>query len=446
MQFLSEDDLQGIVQEAGGSRAYQYADQQISKNADFLLGDAIIELKQLNDEGFSKPERQRKLAELFLAIDNERPVVVLDPAALDDEGRKKYRGIVEGPIKGAIAKARKQLLQSRLKFPSAQGSILWVVNNGYMSLDDETLKEIVTNRARQDTSQIDGIIVSGCYFHSDGFEGPVLFPITYIPLNTGFGFSAFKNLHSSWNAFAGRFMTAVVRGEQAPGLKQPINDIYFDLDGVRYIRPSPSLGQPSDFFVNGRPRKNSSGINICPPVALVVPELTRADHALVLATADEPNGPLASYEEWQAHIDEAKGASSPLKPLVTIPVSSEDWLIWCKTSNISPSLNSLRNYSLEKFQAQIAMLIENATERKNDSVVLSSYVLAITEEIGRDQANDVSHIVAVREHPDGRSSVRPIVANLRIFHEHAVALAAAYSFGESKDSILWQIDERYSWK
>lgn len=445
MYALSEADIEGIVVEAGGSRAHPDADERDLKSADFVIDDALIELKLLDDEGFSKPERQLKLAKLFLALDRDRPIVVLDPRNLPEADQRKYRGIIGGPLKGAVSKARNQLIQSRSEFPDAKGSILWVVNNGYMALDHDTLQQDVANRVRQDTSNIDGVVVSGCYFHSDGFEGVVLWPMTYVPINAGYNFTAFEKLQDSWNIFTERFMTDVVRGKHAAGRKLAVSDVTFDIDGVRFVRPAPSLGQSSDFFINGRPRANSSGIEKCPPVALIVPGLTRADHAIVLAAVGAADGPLVSYERWLDHLKDADQASEPTKPLVLIPVSAEAWLIWCKDKGETPSLTALRSFAHDDFTSQMTALLANAQERKEGGVVLSSYMLAVTEEIGQDRGNDVSHIAAVRERLDGEPFIKPVVENLRMFHEHAVALAAAYSFSEGKGAVLWQKDRRYSW-
>lgn len=445
MFALSEADIAGIVAQAGGFRAHPDADRRELPGADFLVDRTLIELKLLDDEGFSKPARQSKLAKLFLALDPDRPVVVLDPQNLSETDQRKYRSIIEGPLKNAIGKARDQLVQSRSELTDSDGSVLWIVNTGYMALDHDTLQEVVANRVRQDTSKIDGVIVSGCYFHSDGFDGVVLWTMTYVPINIAYNFTAFERLQDSWNAFAERFMTEVVLGKQEAGKKLAVIDISFDVDGVRFVRPAPSLGQPSDFFVNGRPRANSSGIEECPPVALIVPKLSMTEHAMVLAAVGETDGPLSSYDRWCDHVTSASKAAKPTKPLVAIPVAAEGWLRWCQDTDEKPSLMALRSYAHHGFTEQMTALLSNSRERKKERVVLSSYILAVTEEIGQDRANDVSHIAAVREHPDGETSIRPIVENLRIFHEHAVALAAAYALVEGNQAVLWQKTRKYSW-
>ncbi len=97
IRALTEQDLDRIVEVAGGARAHPDADQRDREGADYLIGTTLIELKMLVDEGFAKPERQARLAELFSAEDPVRPVVVLDPARLPAPGQLKYRRIIEGP-------------------------------------------------------------------------------------------------------------------------------------------------------------------------------------------------------------------------------------------------------------------------------------------------------------------------------------------------------------
>ena len=131
IRALTEQDLDRIVEAAGGSKAHPDADRRDREGADYLVGTTLIELKMLDDEGLAKPARQARLAKLFSAEEPDRPVVVLDPARLPASEQIKYRRIVEGPVKRAVTKARAQLIQSRAERPEAKGSVLWLVNNGH---------------------------------------------------------------------------------------------------------------------------------------------------------------------------------------------------------------------------------------------------------------------------------------------------------------------------
>jgi hypothetical protein len=113
MQAICEADVETMVRDAGGARAHPDADSRDVVGADFLIRDAVIELKLLADQGFDKPERQAKLAKLFRAADPKRPVIVLDPHNLDQAGQRTYRGIVEGPIKWSSRAASSPILRGR---------------------------------------------------------------------------------------------------------------------------------------------------------------------------------------------------------------------------------------------------------------------------------------------------------------------------------------------
>ena len=445
IRTLIEADIDSIVEEAGGARAHPDQDRRNKKGADYVFARTVIELKMLDDEGFSKPERQEKLAKLFRE-GSDSPVIVIDPASLSPEGNQKYRRIVEGPIKSAIAKAKKQLVQTRSEFSTTVCSVLWIVNNGYTALDHDTLEEVVAHRIRQDTTNIDGVIVSGCYYHSDGFDSVFLWPCTYVPINLAKPFAEFETLQKSFHAFVETYMSELVMRKEVEGDKPAVNDFVFEFDGVRYVRPAPIIGTPSDFYINGRPRANSSNIDTCPPVGLILPRLTRPDFDLIASVAGEHSYSLSDRGAWDKHEGGARAAGKPLQPLIEIDVDAETWLQWCQAEEHVPALPSLNHYAHKRFDEAMLAIIDNAREMHSVSVVLSRYVLVVTHEIGQDMANDVSHIAIVTESANTDPIIRSLAENLRIFHEHAVVLAAAYALREGVEIVLWGKNLDYVWR
>lgn len=93
-----------------------------------MLADTLIELKVLEDDGLAKPERQKKLAALFTAQELGRPVIVLDRQRLTEVQQWVFDRIMEGPIKSAVAKARKQIKQSRIDIPACSSSVRLIIN------------------------------------------------------------------------------------------------------------------------------------------------------------------------------------------------------------------------------------------------------------------------------------------------------------------------------
>ena len=96
-------------------------------------------------------------------------------------------------------------------------------------------------------------------------------------------------------------------------------------------------------------------------------------------------------------------------------------------------------------KGQLLAVIDTARERKPGRILPSTYVLAVTQEIGQDKANDVSDIAVVRERLTGDPIIRPVAENLRIYHEHAAYLAAAYALSEGIEAILWSKNRRHGW-
>lgn len=445
IRALVESDIDGIVEAAGGVRAHPDQDRREEVGADYVLGTTVIELKLLDEEGFGKPERQAKLAALFKGTQPGRPVVVLDEELLPQSELRKYRNAIEQPIKGVVAKAKRQLVQTRGEMPATTGSVLWIFNNGYTALDHETLEELAANRIRQDTSNIDGVIVSGCYYHSDGFNGVILWSCKYVPIRLDHSFPEFDLLQEKFQEFSNRFMTELMQQTEPSGGKGEVRDLVFDVDGVRYVRPAPVMGSPSEFYVRGRPRANSAGGDGIPTVALIVPKLTRSDLETIAGVTQHSVGPLSSWENWQRHVEAARQAALVTKPLVPIAVEAEAWLRWCADEDHIPSLEALNRFAHNRFDEQLLAIIDTARERKPGGILPSTYVLAVTQEIGQDKANDVSDVAVVRERLTDEPTIRPIAENLRIYHEHAAYLAAAYALSEGIEAILWSKNLRHSW-
>jgi hypothetical protein len=442
---LTERDFDGIVEAPGGKRAHPDADRRLDKGADYLVGSTIIELKFLDEEGFDKPERQAKLARLFSKNQPYRPVVILDPSLLSESEQREYRSIIEQPVKGAIAKAKRQLAQSRCELPFATGSVLWIFNNNYTALDHDMLESLAANRVRQDTSKIDGVIVSGCYYHSDGFSSMFLWPCEYLPIRVGSRFAEFEKILAAFQDFLSSYMTQYVRQSEPKGNKFEVRDLVFDLDGIRYVRPAPIMGEPSDFYINGRPRTNSSGLEIYPPVAWVVPELRRGDHERIAHAQGQSETVFVSWASWQRHISEARQASTPTKRLVQTAIDADNFLLWCKNEGKAPSLKHLNKFAFDVFDKQIEDIINHACDLDETGILPSAYILVVTQEIGQDRANDVSDIALVRERGAGEPIIRALAENLRIFHEQAVALAAAYALEQNVESVRWLKNQRHGW-
>ena len=439
---LSETEIEAVVIRAGGRRAHPDADRRSLRGADFVLGSSVIELKILEDEGLDKPERQQKLAKLFRERFPGRPTTVLDPNLLDIHGQRAYDRIFEGPVKTAVRSARQQLQQSRSEH-NARSTVLWVVNNGYASLSHSALMELVARRARNDSSDIDAVIVSGAYFYSDSFDSIFLWPIDCTPIYLDRPFQDFEVLRNAWNGLASDRMTALLHEPTvADHTKGPVVDLSFQVEGVTYVMATPPMGRESKFFINGRPRNNSTGITSSPPVATVFAGLDRQEwtefkyrHPMEVSSAD--------YNEWTMKEERARSECN-LKPFITIPLTHAGWREWARQQPKKTSA-SVHRYASDLFQKKIMGVINGTRELTGASVRPRRYMLLITEEIGQDLAFDVSHLAEVCTLPEGRDHIDEVWTDRPMFFAQALAVAAAEAIARGVECVLWEKDKTYAW-
>jgi len=439
---LSEAEIETVVIRAGGKRAHPDADRRSLKGADFLLGSSVIELKMLEDEGLDKPERQHKLAKLFREKFPRRPTVVLDRGLLDAQGRRVYDKIIESPVKTAVSSARRQLRQSRSEH-SVTSTVLWVINNGYSSLSHSALMELVARRARNDSRDIDAVVVSGAYFYSDTFDNVFLWPIDCTPIHLDRLFQDFEALKDAWEGLTMDRMTALLREPAAADdTKGPVVDLSFEVEGVTYVMPAAPMGRESSFFINGRPRNNSTGITTSPPVATVFAGLNRQEwsafkhqHASEVSCAD--------YNEWTRKEVRAR-TECDLKPFITIPVTYSGWQGWARQQPKEACV-SVHRYATDLFQERILAVINGARERTDKSVLPRRYMLLLTEEIGQDLAFDVSHLVELCTLPNGSDHVDQVWTDKAMFFQQALVVAAAEALARGVECVLWEKDKTYAW-
>ena len=434
-----------MVAAAGGTAAHPDATRRKRKGADFILQNAAIELKLLSEDGFLKANRQHRLASLFREEGFEAPVVVLDRQNLSLTGQQKYDRIIEGPIKTEVASARKQLKETRRERPDATLSVLWVVNNGYTQLNHEELLRLVVHRVNNDTRSIDGVIVGGCYFHSDGFDNIFLWPLAYAPIRL-VQFPGYDLLHEEWNRFAEQFMTSVVRGVLGPDLdKGPVMDAQFEVEGITFVKPAPPIGRESEIFPQGRPREYTSPAKKWPPVAMTFPKLTRDEWSKMKAALPSVHELCENYDDWLKHERTGRQEGTPLSPFVSVPIAVSMWRQWCEENGLDLTMTSVRDYANCVFLDRLRATVLTAREMKEDCILPARYFLAVTYEIGQDKANDLSKIAMMTHRLGGEAERRTIVEDTRMDREHAIMLASSYAIAEGVDTIMWSVCKKYAW-
>lgn len=439
---ILEEDFDSMVENAGGSRFSADHSREIQLNADYRLGNAVVELKIVEEEGFEKETRQKKLAALFRKAFPDKPTLILSPDLLEEEEQHRYYRILETPIKTHVKKAAKQLAVS-----SCDGEIrlLILVNNGYGALTHEEFKFLAVKCASNDTSNIDVLITCGLYFYSDRYDQFIITHFEPFVIKKGSVVHSQGALHDEFNGFVGQFMTQFVRGSDARKRDRlPLLDLEFQMDGYRYVKPAPKMGKPSEFWIHGRPRNNSTGIEHCPPVATVFPNVSRGEwETFVKETSFSFWG--NSYPDWlRFRENESLVAGKPLRPFVPFPVTFAGYTEWAEKTG-EHSISSLCHYSTELFEEEIQKQFKRAKERTSFNLILPKYVSLFVEEIGQDKANDVTSIYLVEELM-GQERITPLVENQPIFFEYALALACAYAIKVDAGIVLHEVDKTFGWE
>ncbi|MQB43191.1 hypothetical protein [Rhizobium sp. ICMP 5592] len=438
---LSEDkDIDFVIAQAGGRRAHDDSDRKNTKNSDYVLGRSIIELKLLDDERLEKPEAQVKIGSLFGALQPDRPVVVIDPTIIEQKDRYTYATIMQGPIKVAVRSARAQLKQSRREISEGATTVLFVLNNGFTALTHEELLDHVVRRVRNDTNEIDAVVVAGCYLHGDGFDTFALWPMDYVPIHEERPFLEFEALKSAWGKLADRHMTEFVRGEHGPtAAREAQTDIVFEWEGRTFVKPATPIGAESKFFGARRPRLNHLPFERVKHVALTVPRLSPVEYRRVkVALKDEPL--LESLDTWNDHVEEALSHNTPLLPVVPIDISRGSWEAWKRHNRGFSGLDSLRAAANVRYGVEASKLVHTSKEFCQGIAVPRRYIAVVIELIGQDESNDVSHIGVCTS-----GDIEWIALNVRVQHFRALALAAAHAIRLGLTDILWRHDLKYAW-
>ncbi len=444
IQPLTEDLITQTVERAGGRRAHDDHDRRDMINADYRLGDSVIELKQLEDEGLSKPTRQQKIAGLFGSIQEGRPVVVIDPSLLSKDGRLKYASIMREPIKNALKKASKQMQQSREEDASIKRSVLLVVNIGFTALSHEELLDHVENRARQDSSHIDAVVVAGAYLYGDGLDAYALWPMDYVQINPDNPFVEFDALKAAWNGLAEEHMTAFVRGEHGlNATREAQRDVVFDLDGKTYVKPATPIGGEASFYPQGRPRLNESALGNVGTLALTYPVISQEEYRRIEKGASDDR-PFLSLEDMEAEMRIAQAKSKPLLPTVGIQVTRAGVEAWRRRNPCPLDYEAVARYANDRFHRLMRGTLEKARKQPNTVRFPRKSIVVITEVIGQDAANDISHIAILRREQGGYLPTE-LVVNARIPFDHALGLGAVYAVQQEVRDMFWRKEMRHAW-
>ena len=94
-------------------------------------------------------------------------------------------------------------------------------------------------------------------------------------------------------------MSRAVRRElESDDPEGPVMDTQFEIEGVTFVKPAPPIGAESDFYPHGRPRTNTTGIEICPTISLTIPKLTRNEWSKIRHVLPSDKELCDNYQDW----------------------------------------------------------------------------------------------------------------------------------------------------
>lgn len=169
---LSEEFINKVIHDAGGHRlTKEEAADFKEKNADYILEEFVLELKDLQEEGLDVSTRQIKIANIFLKYPTEGPVRKIDPFNLSENDFREYLEIVGVPIKKRIQSASKQIRKTveRLGKENYKGAVI-LLNTGYSTIPHDFLWFLGKKYAKKDTSSILEVITVSCWTITNGFD------------------------------------------------------------------------------------------------------------------------------------------------------------------------------------------------------------------------------------------------------------------------------------
>lgn len=242
---INECFMTQVMEDAGGQRVVQDDSKQETLNADYLLGDFIFELKDLQEEALEKGTHQEKLAKLFAPYSQGRDIVSLDPSVLNKDDFRSYLDILGGPLQRHVKKASKQVKATRtlLAKPDLRGGLI-LLNTGFASYPHELFAEQVERYAMKDSGQFEAVISITIWMETNGFESYVFY--RFSPHDSGI-----PEVAAMRRAFDERFkqmMTDLIRDGLAPDVErmQPRRPVGFSATGVDFNWQPPSIPLPWD--------------------------------------------------------------------------------------------------------------------------------------------------------------------------------------------------------
>lgn len=230
---VSELFMDEVIKNAGGRRLNENERPPGSKNADYLFGNFVFELKDLQEEGLEKESHQKKLAELFMPYFPDNSEVRIDPSILSEQDTRIYLDIIGAPIKSHVRSAAKQIKSSKkiIRQKDLLGGLI-LLNTGFGTFPDTVFAEQVERYANKDSKQFSAVISICAWTNTNGFDSYVFYRFSPSESNQ----QEVMLLKSAFENRFERMMTDLVQGKIPESTERatPLKPVTFTHAGIDF--------------------------------------------------------------------------------------------------------------------------------------------------------------------------------------------------------------------
>ena len=224
--------------------------------------------------------------------------------------------------------------------------------------------------------------------------------------------------------------------------RMPNIDFEYEIDNIRYVKPTPQIGKKSNFYPNGRPRENSTSIKKCPPLARTFPQINYDSWLELRELLTDSFYLKETYSDWLSFQQRETSCNDPLKPFVCLRICPKKFISWCKEFTQELTFKSLCLHANALFEEKVKKI---PTISIDDALDVPEYVTLFIEEIGQDEANDYGSIIHVTNNFDKREE-EILVDNEPMFFELGLAYAATYAVKFDLSTVFYHRNRKYVWE
>jgi len=227
------------------------------------------------------------------------------------------------------------------------------------------------------------------------------------------------------------------KGEIPPHqAKLPIDDLTFEVGGVRYIKPSPR-NTKSKFWPSGQaPRKNTAD-DAHVQIALIFPALSEAEWKFFKESLPTAHHLQPSYKEWlDFSSEQERNLDQPIEPFVPVSVKHEEFAAWVSKPIACWNFSDICKFASHQFDLKVLDILDRTKEKEQTAIIVPEYIYLVVQEIGQDKANDLCSIYHVSETP-GFERQEAIIENAQLYLEYGASVAAAYAVKRNVNILIY---------